>query len=244
MSLPAEIRIQIYKIGTPSTCIGIPYSKGQFSIRHHRFSLSRAFGHDVNSIPFPPHIKALLRVKKIRDDMLPHLHLAWVGDLALPMPSYWNNFTCWDRFRRSAIPAITHLTVGINRLYWNYSSGTQYRQQLMRLMRWMRWRSQQTSRFRWNLTHLTLIEEPGYWTSLSHLVPNAARRRQLVWLPGPAEIPKKSEAVVREFPMIKGLRELKLVLLEQPGPVFLDRLSKKCEAHGTSLTIPEIPLFP
>lgn len=46
------------------------------------------------------------------------------------------------------------------------------------------------------------------------------------------EVPKDAKALAKDFPMIKGLKSLTLILLGQPGPVLLDGLSKKCEAHG------------
>lgn len=51
------------------------------------------------------------------------------------------------------------------------------------------------------------------------------------------ESPETAEAMAKGFPMIKGLRTLRLHLMAQPCPVYLDRLSKRCEAHGIDLTV-------
>lgn len=229
MSLPAEIRIQIYKIDTPD-CICVP---SWYHPRYmHCLGCARCFSQRTKIkplIPFPPHIKALLQIKQIRDDMLPHLHLAWVGGITPPMVRSWRSF------KQSAIPAVSNLTIGIRRLF--------RRSKLCldpgELLRWMQWRSQQTSRYQWNLRHLTLLEGSRHWPanpaspvgimdiSYERGYPNAKKE----------ESPETAEAMAKGFPMIKGLRTLRLRLMAQPCPVFLDRLSKRCEAHGIDLTV-------
>jgi hypothetical protein len=82
----------------------------------------------------------------------------------------------------------------------------------------MRWRSQHTSAYRWNLTHLTLVDE-----SYTREGP-------------PEEDQNVSNAIVEGFPMINGLRKLKMVFMEHPGLALLDKLSQKFKAHEIDTT--------
>lgn len=224
MSLPAEIRIQIYKIAT-SNCICVPYRPRP--AQPHCVNCPWCYQSTIrHPVPFPPHVKALLQVKQIRDDMLPHLHLAWVGGFSEPFTP------CWHSFKRSAIPVVTHLTIGVKRLFC--SQHTILCGCPGELLHWMRWRSQRASRYRWNMSHLTLIEGSRKWPS------NPCGIGDFWPLNPPPEskdTPEHAEALAEEFPMIKGLRRLKLVLSERRGPVFLERLSKRFEAHGIDVKV-------
>lgn len=228
LSLPAEIRIRIYKIAT-SDCICVPYRPRSVLIHSLRCPWCRQ-RLERPVVPFPPQLKALLYVKQIRDDMLPHLHLAWVGGLSR------RRVPCWDSFKRSAIPAVLHLTICVERLFCRYS--TKLSMPSHELLRWMRWRSQRASRYRWNLTHLTLIEGSRNWPSDPLCIVDASHVRMFrLNTPASEEVPQDAEALAKDFPMIKGLTSLTLVLLQQPGPVLLDRLSKRCKAHGIEVKV-------
>lgn len=229
LSLPAEIRIHIYKIAT-SDCICVPYRLRSVFIHSLNCSWCRR-RHERPVVPFPPQLKALLYVKQIRDDMLPHLHLAWVGGL-----SERTRPPCWDSFKRSAIPAVLHLTIGLERLFRRYNK--KLCQPPYDLLSWMRWRSQRASRYRWNLTHLTLIEGSRNWPSDPlRIIDFSHSNVYRFTTPANGEVPQDAEALAKDFPMIKGLTSLTLVLMEQPGPVLLDRLTKRCEAHGIEVKI-------
>lgn len=225
MSLPAEIRIHIYKIAT-SNCICVPYRPRPTFI-HSLYCLWCWPGNIKYPDPFPPHVKALLQVKQIRDDMLPHLHLAWVGGFS-PMEAAWSSF------KHSAIPAVSRLTIGFTRLF--RTCGTKLCFHPSELLYWMRWRSQRASRYLWNLHHLTLIEGSRNWPSNPCQIVDALQGSYSP-IPGEEEKPEDAEALAKSFPMIEGLRTLRLHLMERPGPVLLDRLSKKCEAHGIELKV-------
>lgn len=225
MSLPAEIRIRIYEIAT-SSCVCVPWTPRSPSKHYLSCSMCRR-RHDryPQAVQFPPHVKALLSVKQIRDDMLPHLHLAWVGGFRGPMTP------CWDSFKRSAIPAVEHLTICVEVLFFRHSA--KLHRHSRELLSWMRWRSQRASRYGWNLTHLTLIEGSRYWPSNPLRVMDGSHFAfHRATIAASEEVPKDTKALAKDFPMIKGLKSLTLILLGQPGPVLLDGLSKKCEAHG------------
>lgn len=176
-------------------------------------------------MPFPPHVKALLQVKQIRDDMLPHLHLAWVGGF------FGSAEKLWRKFKRSAIPAVSHLTIGFTKLF--FRSNTKLCGRAGKLLRWMRWRSQRASRYRWNLRHLTLIEGSHNWPSNPCHISHAGSCPRLSFAEGSETV----EVLVENFPMPMGLRTLKLVLVEQLDPVLLNKLSKRCEAHGIDVKV-------
>lgn len=230
MSLPAELRIQIYELATASSDICVPSRHRPRALICPHCYLTRR---EIATAPtlFPLQIRTLLQIKQIRDDMLPHLHLSWVGGLEDRMdPS-------WDTFKQFAIPAVSHLTIGIDTLFNTRERSTRVCRRPRRLLRWMQRRSQETSGRGWNLTHLTLIEGSNNWPDNPHHIDH----RVLIKIAGAEEIPGRSEAMARHFPMIKGLRSLKLVFTEDPDPALLDGLSKKCEAHGVDVefVVPE-----
>lgn len=127
MSLPSEIRILVYKIDA-DICICGP-SRACPAAMHSSRSKLRWHRYDSHADPFPPHVRALLQVKQIRDDMLPHLHLAWVVGLGPKMGPRWKSF------KHSAIPAVSHLTIGVTRLYNKHSTMLKWRAH--ELLRWM-----------------------------------------------------------------------------------------------------------
>lgn len=232
MSLPAEIRIMVYKI-VSSPCVCVPYRPHRPYSSAEDFTfpyIDLGFCNSVDKtdpFPFPPQVKALLQVKQIREDMLPHLHLAWVGSLRPGIDPYWGTF------QDSIIPAVSHLTIGVEHLF-DSKSGRVCKHPA-RLLRWMRYRSQYAPVSGRNLTHLTLIDGCYNWPKNPFRIHDLSNDFERQSLKEVLEDTVKAEESVKSFPMINGLRELKLVLMEHPGQVFLDRLSQKCETHAIDL---------
>ncbi|KAI7773099.1 hypothetical protein LA080_011882 [Diaporthe eres] len=131
----------------------------------------------------------------------------------------------------NSISVVTHLTIGVKRLFC--SQHTILCGYPGELLRWMRWRSQRASRYRWNMSHLTMIEGSRKWPSN----PCGIDFWPLNPPPESKDTAEHAEALAEEFPMIKGLRRLKLVISERRGPVFLERLSKRFEAHGIDVEV-------
>lgn len=231
MSLPPEIRIQIYKLVTSSpVCVPMGSCLPSNHYRHCQLSSN----HRENSVSLTPGVKALLQSKQIRKEILPHLHLAWVGGLEPPMVS------CWESFKHTAIPSVSNLTIGVERLF--YRRRTKIEKDPLELLRWMCRRSQLAPGRHWNLAHLTLIEGVYNWPSNPlHLLDARGYSVPPLLLEAmgypmdhlrPRADPKGTRALVRGFPMISGLRSLRLVLAANPGADLLKRLSEKCSAHG------------
>lgn len=231
MLLPPEIRIQIYKLVTSSqVCVPTGSCLPSNHCRHCQLSSDQ----QANSVSLTPGVKALLQSKQIRHEILPYLHLAWVGGLEPPMVS------CWESFKHTAIPSVSNLTIGVERLFCRRR--IQIEKDPLELLRWMCRRSQPAPGRDWNLTHLTLIEGVYNWPSNPlHLLDvrgysNPPRLLEAMGILAdhlrPREDPKGARALVRGFPMISGLRSLRLVLAADPGQGLLKRLSEKCSAHG------------
>lgn len=217
MLLPAEIRIQIYNIAT-SDCICVPY-------RAHRVYTCPCCWREDGPSPIPPHVKVLLQVKQIREDMLPHLHLAWVGGCS-PQG--------WDSFKHSVIPSVSRLTIGVIKLFDYY--GSSHPRHRYTLLSWMKEQSQQTSQRPWNLRHLTLIEDSRNWPG-NPLSIGSDSYHGYYPLSSMKETSQAARAMAERFPMIQGLQSLNLVLVQQMHPVLLDILSKRCEARGIDLKV-------
>lgn len=224
--LPAEIRIQIYTIGA-EICICGP-SKAHLAATNSSKSKRCWHRYDKHAVPFPPHVRALLQVEEIRNDMLPHLHLAWTVDLGPKMGPRWKSF------KHSAIPAVSHLTIGVTRLFNQHSFLLKWRAR--ELLRWMRWQSQHASEYGWNLRHLTLIEGSYNWQSNPNSIMDRFEDMSLE-MPVAKRTPGVAESLAMDFPMIKGLSSLNLALIRQPGAIWLDTLSRRCTAHGIDLKI-------
>lgn len=225
-SLPAEIRIHIYRINA-ERCTCDP-SRAYPAAMHSSGSKLCWHRYDSHADPFPPHVRALLQVKEIRNDMLPHLRLAWVVGLGSNMGPRWKSF------KHSAIPAVSHLTIGVTRLYNKNSTMLKWRAR--ELLHWMRWQSQHASEYGWNLRHLTLIEGSYSWLSNPNRILDKFEDMSFE-IPVAKQTPGDAESLAIDFPMIKGLSSLNLVLIRQPGPVWLDKLSRRCTAHGIDLKI-------
>lgn len=225
--LPAEIRIRIYKIDA-EICVCGP-SRARPAAMHCSRSKRCWHKYDSHAVPFPPHVRALLQVEEIREDMLPHLHLAWVVDLGPRMGPRWKSF------KHYAIPAVSHLTIGVTRLFNRHSNLLKWRAR--ELLRWMRWQSHHTSEYGWNLRHLTLIEGSDNWTSNPNSIMDKFEDNMSLEIPVAEQIPGDAGSLAIDFPMIKGLSNLNLALIRQPGPVWLDTLSRRCKAHGVDLKI-------
>lgn len=240
MKLPAEIRIKIYKIvSSPFVCVPYrppkPYPaprafshyimhQGFYSFIDETDSMDgQDFIDKTDPFPFPPQVKALLQVRQIREDMLPHLHLVWVGSLRPDIDPYWSTF------KDSIIPAVSHLTIGVERLF-DSKSGRVSRDP-DQLLCWMQHLAPR------NLTHLTLIDGSRNWPENPLHIPESWGKLER---PSSEELLKISPAMkaytaVRSFPMIQGLTKLKLVLEEHPTQDFLNRLSQKCESYEIDL---------
>lgn len=242
MSLPAEIRIKIYKIvSSPFVCVPYrphkPYSHLQPTTVSFRDQFERYcsfidkedsideqdFIDKTDPFPFPPQVKALLQVEQIREDMLPHLHVVWVGSLRPGIDPYW------PTFKDSIIPAVSHLTIGVEDLF-DSNSGRVCRDP-DQLLCWMQHLPRR------NLTHLTLIDGSSNWPRNPLHIPisfgEPERPPSTDLLRDPPAM--KAYTAVRSFPMIQGLTKLKLVLNQQPSKDFLDRLSQKCASYEIDL---------
>lgn len=150
--------------------------------------------------------------------------------------STWSGLVVWSHLWRPVGKAsntqpsqsVSDLTIGVEQLF--YRRRTKIEKDPLELLGWMCRRSQPAPGRHWNLTHLTLIE--GVYNCPSNPLHLLDARGYPTNHLRPKEDPKGTRALVRGFPMISGLRSLRLVLAANPGADLLKRLSEKCSAHG------------
>lgn len=171
----------------------------------------------------PPTIRALMRVKVIRDELIPHLfgryHFEWTDDH--PLPQFLRDYE-WGCFKRQVIPYINSLSFRFTRPVLLPRIESSY-DPMDRFLRWTRWRSLRPHLYPWNLKTLTLVEayerfsnrQPRYQTAFdgSH---------------GP-------DRFLKNVSVVPGLDSLRIVLRDLAGgeavKAFLDRCAI-CEIDG------------
>lgn len=178
------------------------------------------------SLGLPPTIRALMRVKDIQDELIPHLfrryHFHWTdtGRQVFP-PNH-----AWDRFKRYAVPYINTLSIRFKgrvmtpRLKDSYAP-------LEHLLTWARWRGLRPHLHPWNLKNLTLVESYDF-----------SRRPRRVRLPYSPHTEPPYDAVDRFLTnvcVVPGLDSLRIVLNSRAGEEavreFLERCAS-CEIDG------------
>lgn len=179
----------------------------------------------------PSTIRALMGVKGIREELIPHLfgryHFAWIRASPLPRPRIRNG--CYDRdcFNPLAVAHISSLSIRFTGPVELNSHRLSY-DELDRFLRWARWRSLRSHLHTWSLEKLTLVEAfepPGPPFSQSRRFPNH-------WT---AEFSRDASRFLTNIPVVPGLQSLEIVLnnpaTKEAMKAFLDRCAS-CEIDG------------
>lgn len=201
MSLHPELRLMVYDAAMPQE-IHLSGSKG--------------------SPGLPPTVRALMKVKSIREELIPHLfgryHFQWTD--------IWSrNFIykySWDCFKRQALPFINSLSFRYTGLVSRPREDSSF-ERLDSVLRWARWRSLRPHLYPWHLKRLALVEAYDPFASRNnlHLAGDG-------WEHG-------GDRFLIEAPVVPGLDSLKIVLNSLPGEeavrAFLERCAS-CEIDG------------
>lgn len=178
-----------------------------------------------HTLGLPPTIRALMRVKPIRDELIPHMfrrcHFHWTdsGRRVFPPDHAWN------RFKRHAVPYINSLTVRFEGLVASPRRRTSY-VPLERLLTWARWRSLRPHLHPWNLKNLTLVEAYDL-SSFRFRLPGAPTGYE------PSD--NAADRFLTDVCVVPGLQSLRVVLNDRAGEEavreFLERCAS-CEIDG------------
>lgn len=199
MSLLPEIRLMVYDSA-------MPYA-GEVRLSNSR-----------GSPGLPPTIRALMRVKVIRDELVPHLfgryHFEWT--YARPWLNYWPHNE-WDCFKRQVVPYINNLTYRFTRPVSLPRTEDSY-EPLDRFLRWTRWRSLRPHLHPWNLKKLTLVEayepfsdrRPPYQTATDFF--------------------HGTDCFLMNLSVVPGLDSLRIVLRERAGEEAVKAFLERCES--------------
>ncbi|KAL1849670.1 hypothetical protein Daus18300_013171 [Diaporthe australafricana] len=219
MSLPIEIRLMVYDVGMPEEI---------HLLGKHGFT------------GIPPHIRALMRVKLIRKEMLPHFfsryHFRWMEARA------WSGIQPQrDLFKRYVIPFITSLSIHLERPLSANTTHQSSPKHLGDLIKWMRWRSQRSHLYPWHLKRLTLVE--AHYVHTRHqfhlLQPPSYHPRLSVShfsrLPVPlagGNMHPALETFLTMIPVVPGLESLKIALNYDPGNKVVKAFLERCAGGG------------
>ncbi|KAK7713918.1 hypothetical protein SLS63_011870 [Diaporthe eres] len=199
MRLPPEIRLMVYDSAMPDE-IRLSSRKGSSGL--------------------PPTIRALMRVKIIRDELIPHLfgryHFEWTN-------VQWDYE--WDCFKRQVVPYINSLSyrftqsVSVPRIESSYKP-------LECFLRWARWRSLRAHLHPWNLKHLTLVEAGERCVFILGRQPPYRAA---------ADVSHGPDRFLTNARVVPGLDSLRIVLKdhasEEAVKAFLERCAS-CEIDG------------
>lgn len=207
MSLLPEIRLMVYDSVMPDA--------GEVHL-----SIMRG------SPGLPPTIRALMMVKVIRDELIPHLfgryHFEWTD--AHLRAQFWHHYA-WDCFKRHVIPYINSLNFRFTLPFWLPSTESSY-EPLERFLRWTRWRSLRPHLYPWNLKKLTLVEAYEPYVPLSG--PHLPYRRA-------TNVSHSPDRFLMKVSVVPGLDSLRIVLKNRAGDEavksFLERCAS-CEIDG------------
>ncbi|KAG6362535.1 hypothetical protein INS49_007627 [Diaporthe citri] len=197
MSLLPEIRLMVYDSAMPDEV---------------RLSNRKA------SPGLPPTIRALMRVKVIRDELIPHLfgryHFEWTD--AHPRQQFQRDLE-WECFKRQVVPYINSLSFRFTRPVSRPRKQSSY-EPLDRLLRWTRWRSLRPHLHPWSLKKLTLVEanepfsnrQPPYRT--------------------PVDVSYGPDRFLTDVSVVPGLDSLRIVLKDHAGEEAVKAFLERCES--------------
>lgn len=217
MSLPIEIRLMVYDVGMPKEVHLI--SKGGFT-------------------GIPLHVRALMNIKLIRKEMLPHFfsryNFRWLDARA------WSGFKPQgDLFKRYVIPFLTSLSIHLERPLSANSFHQSSSKQLGDLIKWMRWRGQRSHLYPWHLKRLTLVEAhyryvPPFLRRRLPAVMSAShplRVNRDVPLDG-GNMHPALEKFLTMIPLVPGLKSLRIALNYDPGEKVVKAFLERCAGGG------------
>lgn len=203
MRLPPEIRLMVYDSAMPDE-IRLSSRKG--------------------SPGLPPTIRALMRIKVIRDELIPHLfgryHFEWT-DVHRPLVRRDHEWGC---FKRQVVPYINSFSYRFTRPVSLPRTESSYKP-LDRLLRWARWRSLRPHLHPWNLKKLTLV--------VAYDPFDPVQGRRLPYLP--ADVCYGPDRFLIDVSVAPDLDSLRIVLEDHAGEeamkAFLERCAS-CEIDG------------
>lgn len=193
MTLPPEIRLMVYDSLMPITV---------------RFD---GWG-DYPGLQ--PAIRALMRVKAIRAELLPHIftryHYNWIYSFKRP-----HVHSGWYRFKRRAIPFLKRFTFEISRSYKRPHAPTEL---FYTLLNWMRWRSLRSHLHPWHLKKLTLSVFPYRFDKYAN----------------PQDLPstESNDEFLEDAPVVPGLESLTIVLNGRVGEEAAKEFLERCASCG------------
>lgn len=215
LSLPPEIRLMVYDVAMPE-----------------EIHLTGHYG----SPGLPSTIRALIKVKGIREELIPHLfgryHFAWIRASTPPRPRgpFRLHIRCEyepDRFKPLAIAHISSLSIRFTGPV-ALNSHRLSLDDLDLFLRWARWRSLRSHLYTWSLEKLTLVEAfepPGMPFCQFRRFPNRWK----------AEFSRDASRFLTNIPVVPGLQSLKIVLnnpaTKEAMKAFLERCAG-CEIDG------------
>ncbi|KAI3391077.1 hypothetical protein diail_8063 [Diaporthe ilicicola] len=217
-------------VASPSPEITFPFMRLSLEIRLLVYDMDMPKQVDLvsrGSTGLPPHIKALMNVKIIREELLSHLFSRY--------PFVWTNARAWSEFKpegvcfkRLVIPFITTLTIHLDRSF-SLTPRQPSPRYLGNLLNWMRWRSLRSHLYPWHLKRLTVVEprcarsqiQPGSWN----------------WNPrwssyAPISPFLDIEMFLMNIPVVAGLDSLKIALSTHPGDKAIKAFLERCAGGG------------
>lgn len=200
MSLPPEIRLMVYDAAMPKEIqlCGVRAWRG-----------------------LPATIQALMNVKTIREELIPHLYgrcnFQWV-DINRRAPASLLNRYSWDCFRRQALPSINSLIFCCTDPT-SYSRPVSSFRRLDSFLRWARWRSLRAHLYPWHLKKLTLVKSYS----------NFLGRYNSRWEP---DLEHGVNRFLIKAPIVAGLDSFRMVLNSRPSEEAARAFLERCESSA------------